>query len=481
MSAESSPKPGDIVRLDIETLGGRGDGVARLNGVPVYVPLTAPGDSADVLIGEKRGDGLAGRLMALRAAGHQRRVPPCPYFAAETGACGGCALQHVAPATYAAWKGGIVGAELARHGLGAVPVQPMRVPEGGDALALRRRVALAAHRQDGQTRIGFHARATRRIVAIDECLLLTPALNRLIGPLAGLMAGVLAEGERGQAAMTETMNGVDVLLASPRRPKPETVAALAAFAAEHRLARVSWRVYRGRFGAAVRDDDDDDSEDAGVGGTETLIQREPCRVALAGRAVDFPPGGFLQPSPWGEATLQRLVVEGAGEARRVADLFAGLGTFSFALADKAKRKVHAVEGDAGLIRALEESANRAGFSGKLTAEARNLERRPLLGPELAGFDAVVLNPPRAGARAQCAVLAEPRPDGPARLVMVSCNPATLARDARILVDGGWRFEGAAPVDQFLYSAHLEAVAVFTRRPTRRRVSERRGGRPDLRL
>ncbi len=453
-------KPGDIVRLRFVALGGLGDGVARLGTVPVYVPLAAPGDTADVLIGARRGDGLAGRLMTLIAPGPSRQTAPCAYF----GECGGCALQHVAPKPYAAWKGGLVAAELARHGLGDVPVAPMQSPAPDDASALRRRVALALHRLDGNMLVGFHARGTRRVVPVASCLLLTPRLNRLIEPMGRLMNLVLAEGERGQAALADLDGTADLLLASPRPPSPKTRAAIAAFAAEQGLARISWRAYRGRFAAEVGTEDEETVES---GGAETIAQIAPCRVALAGTAVDFPPGGFLQPSRWGESALQRLVVAGAGEARRVADLFAGLGTFSFALAARKKRTIRAVEGDPGLARALRESANRAGFSGKVAVDARNLDRRPLLAGELGPFDAAVLNPPRAGARAQCAALAELKSDGPSRLVMVSCHPATLARDARVLVDGGWRADGVTPVDQFPYSAHVEAVAVFTR-PVRRR-------------
>ena len=456
-------KPGDTVRLTIETLGGRGDGVARLGDVPVYVPLAAPGDVADVLIGARRGDGVAGRLMALVEPGPSRQAPPCPYFGAKSGECGGCALQHVAPETYAAWKGGQVAVELARHGLGDVPVQPMQSPAPGDASALRRRAALALHRLDGKILVGFHARASRRVVPIAACLVLTARLNRLIAPLCRLAEMVLAEGERGQAVLTDLDGAVDLLLAGPRAPSSKARTAMAAFAAEHGLARLSWRAYQGRFAADVADEDEEPTEDSGI---ETIAQIAPCRVTLAGTAVDFPPGGFLQPSRWGEATLQRLVVDGVGKARRVADLFAGLGTFSLALAGEKKRTIRAVEGDAALAQALRDSANRGGFSGKIVAEARNLDRRPLLAGELGDFDAVVLNPPRTGARVQCAALAEVKPTGPARLAMVSCNPATFARDARILVDGGWRIDGVTPVDQFSYSAHLESVAVFTRTKAR---------------
>ncbi|MEK7244801.1 MAG: TRAM domain-containing protein, partial [Pseudomonadota bacterium] len=434
---------GDIVRLTIEDFGGLGDGIGRHQGIPVYIPLAAPGDVADVLIGPKRGDGVAGRLMTLVRAGETRRPPPCPYF----GECGGCAVQHLAPEIYSRWKEGLIGDALARHGL-AAEIRPMRTPAPDDPLALRRRAVFAASLCDGVIAVGFNARATRKIVPIGRCLLLTPALDRLIGLLPELMNAFLAEGERGQAAVTDLAGAADILVVAPSPPGRAARERIAAFAQAHRIARVSWRT----------------SKNQGVP-PEAIVQREPCRVAFGGVTVDFPPGGFLQPSAWGEATLQRLVAEGAGKASRVADLFAGIGTFALALASAwgrdARWKLAAFERDPALAEAFSQAARRAGLSGKLSVAIRDLDRRPLLPEEFAAFDAVVLDPPRTGAKTQCQALAQTSP-GPGRAVMVSCNPATFARDARILIGGGWTLEHATPVDQFLYSAHLELVAVFAR-------------------
>ncbi|MCC7015843.1 MAG: class I SAM-dependent RNA methyltransferase [Rhodospirillales bacterium] len=439
MSGKSSA--GDVVRLTIEELGGLGDGIARHQGAPVYIPLAAPGDVADVLIGGPRGDGVVGRLTALVRASETRRSPPCPYF----GECGGCAMQHLAPEFYARWKERLVGAALARQGLVA-GVRPMQAPAPDDPGARRRRAVFAAEFRDGAVAAGLNARATRKIVPIAHCLLLTAALNRLIGLLPEMMQAFLAEGERAQAALTDLGGAVDVLVVSPRPPGREARERIADFAARHGIARVSWRTAKNQ-GAAP----------------EAVVQREPCRVSLGGVAVDFPPGGFLQPSAWGEATLQRLVTEGMEKISRVADLFAGIGTFAFALARAwggLRWKIAAFERDPALSLALRQASNRAGLFGKLSVETRDLDRRPLLEGELRDLDGIVLDPPRTGAKAQVQVLA--RAKGPKRAVMVSCNPATFARDARILLGGGWTLEYVTPVDQFLYSAHLELVAVFAR-------------------
>lgn len=436
----TAPDSGKIVRLTVESLGGLGDGIARHDGMPVYVPLAAPGDVADVLIGGARGDGVAGRLMALAAGGADRRVPPCPHY----GQCGGCAVQHLTREAYARWKGGLVGDALARQDLTA-KVDPMRAPAPDDPSALRRRATFAAEAGNGAVMAGFNARATRRIVSVANCLLLTEGLNRLLPVLPELMGAFLAAGERGQAAVTDMDGVLDLLAVAPREPGARVRARIADLASRHGLARVSWR---GTDSGAL---------------PETVVRRAPCRIVLDGAEVEFPPGGFLQPSAWGEATLQRLVVEGVGRARRIADLFAGIGTLSFPLASdpgNPRRKIAAFERDPGLAEALRQGANRALLGGRLAVETRDLDRRPLLADELGSFDAVVLDPPRTGAKAQCQILARTRESR--RLVMVSCNPATFARDARILADGGWTLDRVTPVDQFLYSAHLELVAVFSR-------------------
>jgi 23S rRNA (uracil1939-C5)-methyltransferase len=431
---------GDVVRLTIEGLGGLGDGLARHRGAPVHVPLTAPGDVADVLIGPKRGDGYAGRLMAVVAPGADRRAPPCPHY----GECGGCATQHLTPESYIRWKESLVGGALARHKIDA-DIRPMRMPESGDSRGLRRRATFVAEQRAGQVAVGFNARSTRKIVPIARCLLLTEALNRLLDTLPELMAAVLADGERGQVAATDLAGAADVLVIAPRAPGAGVREQIAALATRHDLVRVSWR-----------------GSDAGDE-PETLVQRAPCRIVLGGVAVDCPPGGFLQPSVWGEVTLQRLVCESVGKAGRYADLFAGIGTFALSLAEgfgSSRWALSAFERDPLLARALREATNRAGLAGRLAVAARDLDRRPLLDDELRDFDGLVLDPPRTGAKAQCQILA--RGQGPERIVMVSCNPATFARDARILRDGGWTIECVTPVDQFPYSAHLELVAVFAR-------------------
>jgi 23S rRNA (uracil1939-C5)-methyltransferase len=405
-----------IVELDIERVGARGDGIGESEGKPVFVAFAAPGDRVRVRLGERRGDGIAAELVEVVVAGAARATPACRHF----GACGGCAFQHLAPAAYAEAKRRLVVDALARHGLGGVVVAPLRVLPAGT----RRRTRFAVRRR----RVGFQARASHEVVALSECAVLAPEIVRLLPRLAAL---------RGNAGYTVTLadSGLDVVAERETPPDLAALETLGVFAAAADLARLSWR----QEGEPV-----------------PVAQRRPVRVTFGGVAVDLPADAFLQATQEAEAALTGLVLAGTAGAARVADLFAGIGTFSFPLA--AHARVDAVEGAAAALGALRTAAARAGLR-RLATEQRDLARRPLEPAELAPYDAVVFDPPRAGAAAQAAMLARSRV---ARVVAVSCNPATFARDAATLVGGGYRLGEVTPVDQFVWSAHVELVAVFTR-------------------
>lgn len=428
-SKPRSAPPARSVEVEIDEIGARGDGIARLGGDMVFVPFTVPGDRVVARIEGRRGDGLTAALVEVVSPGPGRVEPPCPHFSR----CGGCALQHVEDGLYAAWKRDLLLTPLARAGLGEVPVGPLvRVPPGS-----RRRAAFAFARRKGAAILGFNARASHTVVDIGHCLLLEPALNALLPALRAMLAEIVAEGEDGDVVATLTETGPDVLVEAEARLDLFDRERLAAFADAHDLARLTWR----RPGAGFQD---------------PIARRRPAVVRFGGVAVEPAPGGFLQPTRGGERAIAEAVLAAIGPARRVADLYSGCGSFTFPLAAQG-RAVHAVEGEDGPIRALEAAAHAAGM--RVTAEVRDLARRPLLAPELKTFDALVFDPPRAGASAQAEQLAAA---GPPLVVAVSCNPATLARDLRILHDGGYRIEAVTPIDQFPHAAHLEAVAVCRR-------------------
>jgi 23S rRNA (uracil1939-C5)-methyltransferase len=422
----------DLVELIIDSIGARGDGIARDRGGPVYIPFTVPGDRVRARYDDARGEGRAATLVELVAPGPGRATPACQHF----GVCGGCALQHLDPALYAATKRAFVRAALAHHGLAEAPLRPLRLLPSGT----RRRVRLSLarpRRKSATALVGFAQRASHDLIDLAACHVLAPPLFALIAPLRELAGKLLAPGESAHATLQRADGGIDALLDLPRRPDLATLETLAAFAEAQDLARLLWRI---------------------PADEPTLVaQRRPVRVVVGGTAIDLPPDSFLQATPDGEAALTEAVRDAIGPATRIADLFAGIGTFSFALAGQAA--IHAVEGWAPAVAAIGQAARRAGLAERVTAEIRDLQRRPLEPEELASFDAVVFDPPRIGAKAQAAALARTRIP---RLAAVSCNPASFARDARILIAGGYRLVAVQPIDQFIWSPHIELVGIFAR-------------------
>jgi 23S rRNA (uracil1939-C5)-methyltransferase len=421
------------VTLVIDSVGARGDGIAQHDGRAVYLPFTAPGDRVRARLGTSRGEGQTAELVELLAEG-ERATPACPHF----GTCGGCALQHLAPDAYVRTKEQQVAAALKQHGLDAAVMAPLRrLPPG-----TRRRAGFAVARPrpaKAAPLVGFNARASHRVVDMRVCAVLHPALVALVPRLRTVAPLLWPPGTSGAATATLCDAGLDVLLDLAAAPDLAALEVLADFATAADLARLAWRATTGDEAA-----------------TPAAVRRPP-RVVLSSVPVDLPYDAFLQASVEAEAALTADVLAGVDAAARVADLYAGIGTFTFALAERAA--VHAVEGARPAAAALAAAASRAGL-GRVTSERRDLETRPLRAEELAGFDAVVFDPPRAGARAQSMALAAARVP---RVVAVSCNPASFARDARLLVDGGYRLARVQPIDQFVWSPHVELVACFERR------------------
>jgi 23S rRNA (uracil1939-C5)-methyltransferase len=417
----------DKVELVATAMGGQGDAIADWQGKRVFVPFALPGERLRARLRPAAGGDLAASDVEILEPAPDRIAPACRHF----GTCGGCALQHWAEPAYRTWKIELVRQALGHRGL-ALPAKldSVFVPH-----ATRRRAEFAAANQDGNIRLGFHAAGSSAIVDQQECPILVPALGELVAPLRAILSTVLRENERADVLATETLTGIDLLISADNSPNTARRAALARFAAENNIARIGWQAKRGT--------------------PEPIVLLRPPQVRFGEVLVDLPMPSFLQPSAEGEAALKAAVLAMIGKPKRIAELYAGAGSFTFDLAKIGK--VHAVEGSKPALAALEQAAKRAQLGHRITTEARDLERAPLSFQELKNYDAVVFDPPRAGAKAQSEMLAKARVK---RIVGVSCNPATFARDARILVDGGYQFTAITIVDQFIWSPHVELVAEF---------------------
>lgn len=446
-SPRRPPASGESFEVTIERIGARGDGIAEGPRGRLYIPLTVPGDRVRVRTAPSRGAGHAAAMVELLSPGPGRAAPPCPHFAR----CGGCSLQHLTDESYRDWKLARLTTALTRVSLHGYELLPLaRTPQHG-----RRRARFAAFRPADAARkavVGFKVRQRHEIVDLARCGVLGLPMVEILPPLRSLLGDVLEPGQRAGVIVTSLESGLDVVVEWPAGPGLAQRERLAAFAEAADLARLSWRP-------------------SAVAPAEPIVQRRPAGARFGGLFVALPPGGFLQPSKAGEAALVTAVREAVGAAGRgddgnlsrvdlrVADLFAGSGTFTFPLA-QAGARVHAVDDDGASVAALAATARGASaLASAVSWDTRDLFRRPLTAAELDRFDAVVLDPPRAGARAQSEELARARVPV---IAAVSCNPETFARDARILVDGGYRLERVTPVDQFLWSPHLELVGVFRR-------------------
>jgi 23S rRNA (uracil1939-C5)-methyltransferase len=407
------------------------------------VAFTAPGDRVRVRLGGRRAGGVAAEIVEWLAHAPDRRQPPCPAF----GTCGGCAWQHLGEAGYGQVKRDVLIRALDRQRLNpgvAFPVEPARISPPGD----RRRVRFAGSRDTRGAVLGLRMRAGHEIVDLAQCPVAAPGIAALLAPCRQAAAALdaLRSDRRPssfQVAVTLTDFGPDVTWTLPAPPSLGDRERLTRLAETQDLARVSWRRPDAGGRAPV---------------AEPVAVRRPARVTFGAVAVDLPPDAFLQASSTGEAAIRAVVLDALDAAPRgaVADLFAGCGTLSLPIA--ATRAVHAVDGDAQAIAALGQAARRAAL-GRVTTAHRDLMRRPLLPDELARYAAVVFDPPSAGASAQAREVARAKPH---TVIAVSCDPATFARDLRTLVEGGYAIERVVPIDQFLWSARIEAVAVLRR-------------------
>jgi len=416
--------------VDIETLESHGDGAGLApDGKRVYVPCTLPGDRVQIEFVASRGDGYAARATGFLEQ-MPRRDADCPVF--ET--CGGCQLQHVPVPDYQTWKLDTVSKALGRQGI-ETNIRPLI----SAPLSSRRRTAIKVKRTSGGVIIGFNAAQSDQIVEIDHCPRLTGPLNALIAPIRSLSEKLLPTNGAARFAITDTgANTLDIVIETDVELDLERLETLSEFAHAHQISRITRK-----------------SSDNLL---EPVIELKSITVNLAGARVPLPPDSFLQPSVEGERILTDLVISAASDAAHVIDLYAGVGTFSVPLAKTAK-SVLAIDGESHQIAALQAAINQNVKLANIKTETRDLQRNALVPSELNHADVIVFDPPRGGAKEQAFEIAQ---SSVPLVIAVSCNPATMARDLRCLIDGGYDIEYITPVDQFPMSYHVEAVAILRR-------------------
>lgn len=427
MSSRKKNRPHFVdFETTIETVGAGGDGVGQHDGQPVYVPKTAPGERVRVRA-EKKSDAYYAQVLKLETASAERVAAPCPHYED----CGGCAFQHIRPEAYQDWKAARVRTVLDRAGIAP---EIWESPAFLDA-ATRRRTTMAVLRTGETLLMGYHAPRSHRVVPVDACLILDPLLDQKIQAIKPLIAR-LAPVRTALDLTVQIIDGAfDVVLTGAWRKGDyftlEQNEALAALINEMGIARVS-----------LREKDNDPAE--------MILSQGPVMKRFGALRVALPPGAFLQASEAGESALRDFVLAHARGFKRVADLFCGSGTFTGPLLETGA-EVYAADSEAEAIAALK--------NPRLRAERRNLFKEPLNLTELARFEAVVIDPPRAGAKDQFEALAQ---SDLRTIVSISCNPATFARDARTLLDGGYTLKNLKLIDQFVWSAHVEVAGAFVR-------------------
>lgn len=408
-----------MTELLIEKLGAKGDGIGTLNGEEIFAPYTVPGERVEGEIA----DGRMAKPRILEPV-PLRVKAPCSHFKT----CGGCLTQHIDTAFLADWKRDLVRDALAKQGLVTELRETITSPPQS-----RRRAVFTGKRTKAGAFLGFHARGTSQVVPINQCTLLHPDISNQFAGLQELVKITASRKSEVRIAVTTSLGGLDVSV-SDALPLTNALQAQAVkITHDYGFARVFWN-------------------------GEVIIERMPAQQQFGAARVTPPNGSFLQATPDGEAALVDAVQSIVSDAKKVVDLFSGCGTFTLPLAKSAE--MAAYESDAQMLASLDKGWRAAIGLKKVETATRDLFRNPLLEDELKPFDAVVIDPPRAGAKAQVEFLAASTVD---KIAFVSCYPATFARDARILVDSGFNLDWVQAVDQFLWSSHCELVAQFTRK------------------
>ena len=414
--------------VNINELGGLGDGFATHEGRRIVVPYTMPGDTVSIEIKGNSKDIARGSLVEIVTPSKERKPPVCRHFSV----CGGCSLQHLPDNMYATLKQQMLQTAVSRAGYDPSVVLPIaRIPAN-----TRRRAIFKVSATRQEVNIGYYEASSHVLLPIDECPLLTPEIWELIPELQAVIPKLAHPEDVTEISITLSDTGLDVIIITdPPAQVPDTLH-LTEFAETHDISRISWHWQKG---------------------ITTIVLRRPVQLMLGDIAVTLPVRYFLQATKEGQMLITSMITEATKDSAKIIDLYAGCGTYSFPMS--AYAHVNAVEGDVSMIHSMQNAISEVGLKQKLLATHQDLFRQPYNKSELSSYDAAVINPPRNGAETQMSQLAQSRTP---IIVMVSCNPNSFQRDAGLLRTGGYKLEKALAIDQFLWSSHLEIVAVFTK-------------------
>lgn len=413
--------------MTIASLGGLGDGIADIGGKPLFVPKTAVGDHLRVRVLKETKTELRGEIETIITAGEDRAIPPCRHF----DACGGCSLQQLKEQSYRNFKTQMFLSAIRQAGYDLPDAKVVFLPAGS-----RRRVEMRVYRKGGITQMAYFRPGTNDLLPIEKCLILTKPLQSFLFPLSKALGTLQGVEHIKSIKLTALESGIDMLLILKQELPRETLLKLA----EHAdVARLSMQV--------------NNSE------PKIIVSRKPVEIMLGKYPITLPADSFLQSSAEAQELLTQFVLTHIPGEGKIVDLFSGIGTYSFPMTKA--HAVYAVESHSGMVSHIKKAARTHQLESILTAECRDLFHAPLSRKELSEFEAAVINPPRPGAKRQAEELAASTVK---RVVMISCNPGTFARDAKILKNAGFSLTHAEGIDQFVYSPHLEIAAVFSKSP-----------------
>ena len=413
-----------LVSVTIDSVGGLGDGIGRFDGRPVFVPKSAAGDVLSIRITQQTKEFMRGEIAQVVTQGPERITPPCQHFAN----CGGCSLQQLSDSAYKAFKQRVLSESLAHGGFPGTSADISFL-----ASATRRRVDFKVQHSGKTLSLAFNGLRSHSLVPIDKCLILEPQLQSLVALLPSALSRLPGAQNIKAVSLTLADSGVDMLLELAGAPPMIELASLAKNLSIARIATLDNKTISIAFEAA------------------------PVTMRLGEYDVLLPPDAFLQAAKEGQKILTDFVLAHTAKAKNIVDLFCGIGTYSFPASRYAR--VHAVEMQGEAVESLNAAIDSNKIRGYLSTEARDLFQRPLTAPELARYDSAIVNPPRAGAKAQIEAIAA---SAIKNVVMISCNPASFSRDAKILKAAGFILTHAHGLDQFVWSPHLEIAAAFTR-------------------